>query len=284
MNAKPFIKFVGGKRQLIPQIEPWIPKDFGTYHEPFVGGGALYWHLRSQGRAGDAVLSDMNRRLVRTYWGIRDHPEEVIARLRGPKCVYDAEIFASVRQHFNQSESGPPTQYSDVDVAAFFIYLNACGFNGLYRENKSGGFNVPFGKFAHPPDLGNEERTSNIMACAGAMARATILRQDFRVAAETMRAGDFVYFDSPYAPLSASSDFTSYNAEGFGDAEQVALRDVAVELCNRGVHVLLSNSSAPRIRELYADFEVREVSARRAVNCDASKRGNVAELLIRGRP
>lgn len=280
--ARPFIKFVGGKRQLIPQIMERVPAVFNAYHEPFVGGGALYWHLYDQGRirasgaSGEhATLSDGNMRLVRTYRAIQDDVEAVIRRLSDPKCAYDPDVFAIVRRCFNASVIDPA--YTDTDVAAYFVYLNKCGFNGLFRENRAGEFNVPFGKFASPPAICDAE---NLRACSVALRHAKVAHQDFRVAASAMRSGDFVYFDPPYAPMSATSDFTSYGKEPFGPEEQVALRDLALALARRGVQVLLSNSSAPFVRELYADFEQVEVQAKRAINCDATKRGNVTELLL----
>ena len=285
MTVRPFVKYAGGKRQILPQVMEYVPKSFNAYHEPFVGGGALYWHLYDQdriqasGRGGEhAYLSDGNARLVRAYRAIQDNPEAIIRRLSDPKCAYDPAVFAEVRQHFNASLADTArTVYSDTDVAAFFIYLNKCGFNGLFRENRAGGFNVPFGRFASPPTICDAE---NLRACSVALRHAKVTHQDFRVAASAMRSGDFAYFDPPYAPMSATSDFTSYGKEPFGPEEQVALRDLALGLARRGVQVLLSNSSAPLIREIYADFEQIEVQAKRAINCDVTKRGNVTELLL----
>ena len=275
MIAHPFVKYVGGKRQLLASILARVPASFGTYHEPFVGGGALYWPLCGLGRSADAFLSDGNARLIRTYRAIQEDVEAVIRRLVDPRCTYDPGVFATVRACFNASRIDPA--YTDADVAAYFIYLNKCGFNGLFRENQAGDFNVAFGKFATPPVICDAE---NLRACAAALRHAKVTHQDFRAAEAAMNPGDFAYFDPPYAPMSATSDFTHYGKDPFGCAEQIALHDLALTLANRGVHVLLSNSSAPVIRELYADFEQVEVQARRAVNRDGTKRGAVTELLL----
>lgn len=283
--ARPFVKYVGGKRQILPQIMEYVPRSFNAYHEPFVGGGALYWHLHDLGRIQtpgqgreSAYLSDRNARLVRAYRAIQDNPEAIIQRLSDPKCAHDPTVFDEVRRHFNASLADTAQiVYSDTDIAAFFIYLNKTCFNGLFRENRAGGFNVPFGKFSSPPTICDAE---NLRACSTALRHARVTYQDFRVAASAMRSGDFVYFDCPYAPMSATSDFTSYGKEPFGPEEQVALRDLALTLAQRGVQVLLSNSSAPLIRELYADFDQIEVQAKRAINCDATKRGSITELLL----
>jgi DNA adenine methylase len=184
---------------------------------------------------------------------------------------YTPECFYRVRDM--DIDSG-----SDADVAAWFIYLNKTGFNGLYRVNRANRFNVPFGRYVNPRIC----RPDTLMACSAALANAELLVADFASVVEDARRGDFVYFDPPYVPLSATSSFTSYTSLGFGADEQERLRDAARRLKTRGVRVLLSNSSAPYVRELYADgFDITEVSATRAVNSKPSARGPIVELLIR---
>lgn len=263
MKARPFIKWVGGKRQLLPELVARMPKEFGTYHEPFVGGGALFFEVRPK----MAVLSDVNVRLVRTYRGVRDHVDEVVGLL---KTYPNDKLFFLVMRGKN-IDAG-----TDAEVAAWFIYLNKTCFNGLYRVNKKGVFNVPFGDFKNPAICDED----NLRACSEALQDTVIENGDFCRVLLRALPGDFVYMDPPYVPLSATSSFTSYTAQGFGLQEQERLRDVARLLKERGAHVLLSNSSAGMVRELYKDFVVEEVMAKRSVNCQGTGRGKIAELLI----
>lgn len=263
-GARPFLKWVGGKRQLLPELAARSPRGFGRYHEPFVGGGALFFHLQP----GSAVLSDRNERLIRTWRGVRDSVEEVIANLQA--WPHDREVFESLRVK-------DIDRCTDPEVAAWFIYLNRTGFNGLYRVNRKNIFNVPFGSYKNPTIC-----DADLLRAASAILQGVELHvEDFAAVAERAAPGDFVYFDPPYVPLTATSSFTSYTAGGFGMAEQARLRDVARALKARGVHVLLSNSSAPAVHELYGEgFRLIPVAANRAINCDASARGPVTELIV----
>lgn len=262
---RPFIKWVGGKRQLLPELTRYVPGQFGNYFEPFVGGGALFFELAPKA----AVLADANRRLIRTYIGVRDSVEEVIARLRD--YPHDEKFFYDLRD--KNVDSG-----TDAEMAAWFIYLNKIGFNGLYRVNRQNRFNVPFGRHRNP----NICDAPTLRACSAALAGTELLVADFEAAVEKAEAGDLVYFDPPYVPLSVTSSFTLYTSDGFGADAQRRLRDVALRLKKRGVHVLLSNSSAGFVRDLYRpDFEVTEVSATRLVNSNGARRGAITELVIR---
>lgn len=267
--ARPFVKWVGGKRQLVPELLKHVPARFGQYFEPFVGGGALFFALRPI----LATLTDANERLIRTYRAIRNDAEGVIALL----STYPYE-----RHFYDGMRTIDIDKHTDTQVAAWFIYLNKCGFNGLYRVNKANRFNVPFGRYTNPAICDAE----NIRACQRAFHGVSIGPDDFAHAAGAAKRGDFVYFDPPYVPLSATSSFTAYGAGGFGPEQQRHLRDVARQLASRGVHVLLSNSSAPLVRELYAvaPFTVHEVNATRALNCKAEKRGVIKELIISAVP
>jgi DNA adenine methylase len=267
-RGRPFIKWAGGKRQLLRELLRHAPQPSARsrYFEPVVGGGALFFALRP----AKAVLADVNERLIRTYRGVRDDVDNVIRLLK--TYPHNEKTFYELRDV--DIDSG-----TDAEVAAWFIYLNKTGFNGLYRVNRRNRFNVPFGRY-HNPTICDE---STLRACAHALARVDEpLVQDFeRVVADAKR-GDFVYFDPPYAPLSATSSFTSYTSSGFGPHEQRRLRDVALELKSRGVSILLSNSSAPDVRALYEDdFDIIKVSATRLVNSKASGRGTITELVIR---
>lgn len=265
--GRPLLKWVGGKRQVLSAILPRVPKRIKTYHEPFVGGGALYFHLRAQGRITRAILADTNERLIRTYRGVQHRPEDVIRELGA--YVYEREAYYAAR-------ANEPVGGSDAEIAAWFLYINRAGFNGLWRVNRHGRCNVPFGSYTNPK-ICDPDRIREVSA---ALQGAELLVEDFGRVDTRATKGDFVYVDSPYVPLSATSSFTGYTAGGFGDAEQVRLRDLMRTLRDRGVKVLASNSSAPRVRELYAGFRLEEVSARRAVNCQAEHRGMVRELLI----
>jgi len=263
-GGRPFIKWAGGKRQLLSSLLQHAPHDAPTYFEPFVGGGALFFALRPQ----RAVLADVNERLIRTYRGVKNNVDDVIRQLRA--LPHTPAFFYRFREE--KIDGG-----TDANVAAWFIYLNKTGFNGLYRVNRDNRFNVPFGRYANPTIC--DEPT--LRACSAALAETELLVEDFAKVAPKAKRGDFVYFDPPYVPLSTTSSFTSYTSRGFGEAEQARLRDTARKLKKRGVRVLLSNSSAPSVRKLYAEgFDIAEVSATRLVNSKATARGAVVELLI----
>lgn len=264
--GRPFLKWVGGKRQLLARIHRHLPKELsGTYHEPFVGGGALFFNLRPE----KAVLSDANERLIRTYRGVRDDVERVVALLRG--YPHDKKFFLEARQW-------PIDGGTDAEVAAWMIYLNKTGFNGLYRVNRSNVFNVPFGRYVRPTICDEH----NLRACSAALAGVDLRHEGFEAVHERARPGDLVYFDPPYVPLSKTSSFTSYTAAGFGPDQQVRLRDLALALKQRGVQVVLSNSDSKEVRALYRDgFRIVRVPATRAVNARASARGKkVGEVVI----
>lgn len=263
--ARPFIKWVGGKRQLLAELRKYVPQGYGTLHEPFVGGGALFFSLRP----ARAVLSDTNERLVRAYRGVRNDVETVIQRLRS--YPHDKAFFLRMREF--DVDATP----SDADVAAWLIYINKTCYNGLYRVNSKNVFNVPFGAYVNPTICDE----SLLRACSKILQNAEIISGDFEEVIERSKPGDFVYFDPPYVPLSATSSFTSYTSSGFGPEEQKRLRDVALALKESGRHVLLSNSSAGLVRELYSsDFAIVEVQATRMVNTKAEMRGKIAELLM----
>lgn len=269
-HVRPFLKWVGGKRGLLPTLNAHAPSNFGRYHEPFVGGGALFFHLahrRTLPRG--AILSDNNARLIRAYRGVRNCVEDVITRLRS--YPHDKDFYLRMRET-------PVDDGSDAEVAAWFIYMNRTGYNGLYRVNQQNRFNVPFGDYQNPKICDPE----GLRACSRALSCAELRCEPFDLVAERAEPGDFVYFDPPYVPLSATSSFTSYTASGFGLVHQQKLADVARALKGRGVHVLVSNSSAPLVRELYREgFVAVEVQAARSVNSRGNGRGKIAELLMR---
>ena len=272
-GVKPFVKSLGGKTQLLPVLREWMPKRVAVYSEPFVGGGALFFDTRPR----HAYLADTNPSLVTAYNVVRDYVEALIASLNTYAGAYESFMANGTAEKFYYHvRSVDPETLDKVDRAAWMIFLNKTSFNGLWRVNAAGKFNVPFGKRAKP----NICDETTLRACSEVLQRATITHRDFR---ETNPpAGSVVYFDSPYEPLNKTSDFTTYTAGGFSAQDQKDLRDLARKLKQRGVYVILSNSSAPLIRELYADgFEIREVPERRSINSDGASRGAVTELLIR---
>ena len=265
--ARPFLKYAGGKTALLPKILPLLPAKINTYYEPFVGGGAVFFALAAEKRFKRAVIGDVNDDLIETYFSIQHDLDELVRRLKAHAGKHSEEYFYKVR-----AQKG-------VNIAARLIYLNRTCFNGLYRVNRKGEFNVPFGKYANPTICDEE----NLRAVSIALRRVGLLSGDFERSTMRAKRGDTVYFDSPYAPLSETSNFTGYAKGGFGEADQTRLRDCFAELDARGVHVLLSNSDTPLVRKLYKGFKLEEVQAPRRVNSKGGKRGNVGELLISGK-
>lgn len=260
----PFLKWAGGKRQLMGELKKVVPAEFNRYYEPFVGSAALFFNLRPH----DAVLGDQNTRLIRTYRAIRDELDAVIERLR--TYPHDREFFLDLRQ-------SPIDDGTDVEVACWLIYLNKTGYNGLYRVNRKGLFNVPFGRYSNPT-ICDESR---LRACSEALQGVELVNESFEDSVRSAQPGDFVYFDPPYVPLSATSYFASYTNSKFALEEHIALRDLAYSLKERGVHVAISNSSAPVVFDLYRDdFRVKRVAARRSINSRGGRRGKVDEVLI----
>lgn len=266
--TRPIVKWAGGKRQLLPVLEASVPQRFGRYFEPTAGGAALFFRLQPE----DAFLGDVNSELVNLYRVVRDEVEGLIKDLG--KHVYDEDYFYELR---NVDRNGRYKRWGSVRKASRFIYLNRTCFNGLYRVNSSGHFNVPFGRYTNPRILDED----NLRACSAALQKCQIELGSFEQIQNTVRKGDFVYFDPPYAPLTATSNFTSYTQEGFDIEMQVRLRDFCVKLDRKGVHFLLSNSSAPLVLELYDGFDLQLVDASRSINSNASKRGKIKEVLVK---
>jgi DNA adenine methylase len=274
LPAKPFLKWVGGKRQLLVEIEKRLPESYsGRYFEPFLGGGALFFHLTNSARLAPktAVLADTNERLVRAYQGVRDDVDGVLKLLSTYQKKNSKKFFYEMRARDIDAED------RDAEVAAWLVYLNRTGYNGLYRVNSKNRFNVPFGRYANPGIHDPE----TLRRCADALSVADMRLEDFEKATASAKKNDLVYFDPPYVPLSATSSFASYTSGGFDRSEQKRLRDVALSLKKKGVRVLLSNSSAKVVWDLYEKhFVIKEVQATRLVNSKASRRGAVTEVLI----
>lgn len=266
--ARPFLKWAGGKTQLLADLLPRRPASFGAYFEPFVGSGALFFALRSRGLLREVHLSDTNPRLIDTYRAVRDDVEGVIEALAAYRNDRDQYYRVRSQRHDDLRPAGR---------AARIIYLNKTCYNGLFRENSRGEFNVPFGRYANPRICDAE----NLRAVSDALQGADLACHDFEAACARVRPGDFVYFDPPYHPVSATSSFTAYHQGGFGEAEQRRLADLFAELASRGACVMLSNSDTPLVRELYAAFPIERVEATRAINSVGTKRGKVGEAIVR---
>lgn len=266
----PFLKWVGGKRQLMNEIEPLIPSKISTYYEPFIGGGAVL--LNQQPKR--AIVNDYNSELINVYKMVRDHVEELIEDLATHEN--ESEYFYRIRV---QDREEGFENLSALKRASRVIYLNKTCFNGLYRVNSSGEFNTPFGRYKSP-NIVNEPV---LRAVSRYLQNNDIelLSGDFEDALKGARKGAFVYLDPPYDPVSKSSNFTGYVEGGFGSDQQERLRDVCMKLHQKGVNFLLSNSATPFIKDLYKDFEIIEVGAKRHINSVASKRGEVTEVLVR---
>jgi DNA adenine methylase len=267
--AKPFFRFVGGKTQLLPELRKHVPTTFGRYYEPFVGGGALFWDLAPK----DAVLADTNPAIVIAYSQVRNNAHSVIAALRELAYQHDKDPRVTF-----QRERIATTMWCDcVQCAARFIYLQKTGFNGVWRTNRAGIYNVPLGRSETPPTICDAPL---LHVCSQALQGVVVLAQDFVGTVSTAKAGDFVYFDPPYVPVSKTANFTSYTRDGFTMGDQIRLRDIAWMLKQRGVSVMLSNADLPVVRDLYAQFDVHSVQARRNVNSAGTKRGKVGEVII----
>ena len=266
---KPVLKWAGGKRQLLPALLKNIPDNFNTYYEPFIGGAALLISLYSLNRINSAVISDTNTDLYNLYKTIRENPQQLIDELDNLGFRNTKEDYYKAREVFNSS-SNP------VERTAILIYLNRHGYNGLYRVNSSNKFNVPFGKYTNPRMPSPE----NIMALSGLLQSCTVMNSDFEIAVKNASKGDFVYFDPPYMPLSKTSYFTGYTHSGFNESDQERLSETFRVLSRKGVYVMESNSSTEFIKELYRDFSLVEVDARRNINSVGTKRDAVKELII----
>jgi len=265
-TARPFLKWAGSKRASVPELLSRAPKTFGTYYEPFVGAGALFFALQPE----RAVIADANHRLMCTYAALAGEPEKVIMLLR-------KHDFNHIDDYYYKARDVDIDTRSTSEIAAWFIYLNKTCFNGLYRVNKSGKFNVPIGSYKNPMICDEE----NLRACSAALAGVTIRRSDFEETVAAAKEGDLAYFDPPYVPVTKTADFASYTADGFTYKDQVRLRDCALALKRRGVHVMLSNSATLLVESLYDEhFTLDRVECRRNVNSKAGGRGPVGEYII----
>ncbi len=276
VKPTPFLKWAGGKSKLLPSLAPLMPKRFNAYLEPFVGGGAMFFHVATERRPDRSVIIDSNRELIECYRVVQNDPVALIAALeahRNHHLANPKDYYYHVRDEVN------PAELSPVGRAARVIYMNKVCFNGLYRQNARGKFNVPLGSYKNPAIYD----PANLLAVSRFLRGATIEPGDFARVLEFAEEGNFIYFDPPYFPISRTSSFTSYTAETFLEAEQTRLRDTVEELARRGCYVMLSNSDCTFIRDLYEGrpgLKVMTVQAPRSINCQGDKRGPVSEVVV----
>ncbi len=266
----PFVKWVGGKRQLLPAINNLLPTKYTTYYEPFVGGGAVLFYIQPK----KAVINDFNSELINVYNVIKNNPNELISDLK--THINEPEYYYHLRALDRRKDY---SKLSSIKKASRIIYLNKTCYNGLYRVNNSGEFNSPFGRYKNP-NIINETTIKAVNKYLN-NNKITILNVDFENALEGIKKGAFVYFDPPYEPVSKSSNFTGYIQGGFNLFDQIRLRDLCIDLDSKGIKFLLSNSATPLIKDLYNNFNIKYVKAIRSINSNAKKRGEIDELLIR---
>lgn len=264
----PIVKWVGGKRQLIFELIKNMPKCYNRYFEPFIGGGALFFELQPD----NAYISDINEELINLYSVVRDNVRGLIENLS--KHEVSKEYFLEIR---NIDRSEKYAELSNLERASRFVYLNRTCFNGMYRVNSKGQFNVPFGYYKNPKIIDE----NNLLNCSTLLKKTEIKCADFSEIVNEVQKGDFVYFDPPYVPLSETSSFTSYTKDGFDIDMQFKLRNICDELDNRGIKFMLSNSDTELVNELYTNYEIKKVFAYRQINANADGRGKIAEVLVR---
>jgi DNA adenine methylase len=277
-NLSPFIKWAGGKTSLLAHLLPNVPSNVSNYYEPFLGGAALFFAISGRRTRFNAHLSDTNAELITTYRVIKEFPDHLIEVLSIFQKEYDRAA-DKMRYFYAKREWEPETP---VELAARLIFLNKTCYNGLYRVNSKGEFNVPFGRYKHPRILNSENiRTiSQILKNTNAELRST----DYKDAVASCGNADFVYLDPPYSPPSKTSKFTSYTRDGFSEKDQEELAKAFGELVDRGCTVVLSNSDTALTRRLYSDFEITKVTVNRPINSVGTRRMGYRELIVIGRP
>jgi len=264
-----FVKWAGGKSQLLDQFEPYFPTNFDKYFEPFIGGGAVFYYVKQRYSPTKIILSDSNKTLVDCYIHVRDSVEDLIELLRIHKENHSKEYYYQIRDRFNSKSGG-------IEESAMFLYLNKTCFNGLYRENSKGEFNVPFGRYKNP-NIVNEK---TLRKASELLQGVEIRLMDFEEVEGFVSDNDLVYFDPPYHPLSKTSSFTSYTNGYFKREDQIRLSELYKRLDKKQAKLKLSNSDTPFIRKLFGRYDIQVVKSRRSINCKGNGRGKINELLI----
>lgn len=275
-SVKPFLKWAGGKSRVLDQYDRYFPDGINRYFEPFIGGGAVFFHLRSRGMLGKKVyLFDNNEELINAYVLVRDNLGNLVHKLSAHEKSHSPEYYFTIR---NKDRTN--ARMSSAERAARTIYLNKTCFNGLYRVNRKGEFNVPAGRYGNPKILDFPLLRNASLA----LRDAVIERRDFRTIHDIARSGDFFYFDPPYHPISRTSGFTAYTPGSFSEQDQIDLADLFSRLSRKECRCMLSNSHSPFILDLYKDFKIVTIQARRVINSRADGRGNIREVLVLNYP
>jgi DNA adenine methylase len=269
----PLLKWAGGKRQLRTELTRLLPDRWGTYFEPFIGGGALLVELANRGRLDRAVVGDKNAELINLYRTVQQDPDGLTLALADEKFRNEEESFRQLKAEFNTLIG---TRKRPLDRAALLMYLNKHSYNGLWRVNRKGHYNVPFGKHARLSLPSHQ----SILTFSRMLRGVTLMHADFETVVRTAKPGDFVYCDPPYHPLSKTACFTDYTTGGFSFADQERLARVFHRLSDRGIQLMLSNSSTPEIEDLYDDFFIHTVPAKRFINCKGTRRSGAFELIV----
>lgn len=267
------VKWAGGKKQLLNQFKIFFPKNINRYFEPFVGGGAVAFHVIQNKKPKEIYLSDINEELINCYNTTKNKVEELIKILKEHKKQHNEKYYYKIR-------SQNPKTLTDIERAGRFIYLNKTCFNGLYRVNSKGEFNAPIGSYTNPSIVQEEE----LIEISKILKNITIKIESFEKITNNTKKGDFVYLDPPYYPLKKGRSFTTYTKNSFLEKEQEQLAKVFKELDKKGCSVMLSNSDTDFIKNLYKEYNISFVNARRMINCDATKRGAIKEVVITNYP
>ncbi len=275
--AKPFIKWVGGKGKLVPELVKLFPKKFNNYFEPFVGGGALFFSIQQSKKISFSSINDINNKLITAYKQIQNKPKELIFLLKNIETEYkklslkeQSKYFYDIREKYNKEN------LDDITTAGYLIFLNKTCFNGMYRENSKGEYNIPFGDQKNPT-ICDEKNILNVSKC---LKNTEITNLSFEESVKKCKKGDLIYFDPPYYPINPTSTFTSYHKNSFGEKEQLLLRDTFKKLSEKHCFVMLSNSSANFIKDVYKGFHFHYIYAARSINSNGSKRGKIKEVVI----
>ncbi|MFG1449562.1 MAG: DNA adenine methylase [Thermoplasmataceae archaeon] len=271
-KVKPLMKWAGGKRQILPHLMNNVPDEFSVYYEPFAGGAALLLELFNAGRLRRAVISDINTDLIELYSIVKNRCNDLIEELQNMRFKNTSYDYYRARDLYNSLDSN-----ENPEKAALMIYLNRHAYNGLYRVNSTGKFNVPFGRYRNP----SLPTSESIISFSNALKNVRIVNEDFESVVCEATGNDFVYFDPPYDPVSSSSNFDSYTSNGFGHDQQIRLSSVYRRLSERGTKVMESNSNSPLIDTLYRNYTILKIGARRSINSKSEGRGKIDELIIK---
>lgn len=269
--VQPFVKWVGGKRQLLDEIVPLLPEHFSTYCEPFLGGGAVFFNIQP----AKAIVNDLNEDLIIVYEVIKDNVEDLIESLK--KHENNSDYYYAVRDLDRDKDEY--NKMSKIEKASRLLFLNKTCYNGLYRVNSAGEFNVPFGNYKNP-SIVNEPTLRAVHQYLNAKD-IRFYSEDYESVLKRLRKGAFVYLDPPYDPVSDTSSFTGYNKGGFDRDEQIRLKECCDRLTEKGIRFMLSNSNTQFIRDLYSEYEIIIVNARRNINSNSKKRGEIEEVIVR---